>query len=73
MGETQYSLIFANNAGTCIVRIKDDLFYYGNGDDLNMLGKSPMKFLRFNPYMEYVEGKGYEVPPPIIDWIEENT
>lgn len=66
------TVLFANKYGTCIVKVRDDLYYYGDGKGMNMYGKSPMKFLRFNPYLDYVENEGREVPKEVADWIAQN-
>lgn len=66
-------LIYINDSGTCIVMLKDGLFYYGNGEDLNMYGRSPMKFLRFNPYLKYVGDDNMAVPEAVAEWIRNNA
>ena len=63
---------YMNNSGTYIVRISDKKYYYGNGKDVNGFGISATQFLRFNPYMNYVEGRNIHVPEDIRKWITEN-
>ena len=55
-----------------IIRISENKYYFGDGETLNSIGISANQFLRFHPYMNYVDGN--EKPPDkIIRWIEQNT
>jgi hypothetical protein len=61
-------VLYKNN-GVYIVKISENKFYYGNGKDINGFGVHPVQFLRFNPYMEYVECQKIPVPNKIREYI----
>lgn len=63
---------YKSKHGIYIVRVRDGLYYYGNGDEINSFGVSANQFLRFNPYMDYVGGKGEPLKQSIITWITNN-
>lgn len=58
--------------GVCIVSVKDGLYYYGDGKELNAFGISPNQFLRFNPYMDYIGDKNKKPTDEITAWIKAN-
>ena len=60
-------VLYKNDAGVVIVRLSDDLYYYGNGKAFGGLGVAPTQFLRFNPNLEYVGDKKEELKQEIID------
>lgn len=64
---------YMSGGGYYIIRINDGLYYYGNGDTTNALGKSANQFLRFNPYMEYVGDRTPPIDAKVAQWIEENA
>ena len=64
-------LLYKNEA-ICIVKINADAVYYGNGKDLNSFGISALQFLRFNPYMDYVESEDLPIPRDIEEYIKNN-
>lgn len=43
---------YKNKSGVYIIKIKENKYYYGNGENINAIGISANQFLRFNPYME---------------------
>ena len=57
---------------TYIVKIDSNKVYYGNGKNVNGFGESALQFLRFNPYMDYVENENLPIPDTIRQYIEEN-
>jgi hypothetical protein len=64
-------LLYKSGA-TCIVKINSNVVYYGNGKDLNSFGNSALQFLRFNPYMNYVENEDLPIPRDIEEYIQNN-
>lgn len=64
---------YKSNAGLYIVRLGEDQYYYGNGGSINGFGVSPVQFLRFNPYLEYVGEKNEKPPEQIQKWIEDHV
>lgn len=66
-------LIYRNKGGTVIVSLPDGRYYYGNGKTFGGFGVAPNQFLRFNPYMEWVEEQNLEVPEAVRKWINENA
>ena len=65
-------LLYKNEA-ICIVKINADAVYYGNGKDLNSFGISALQFLRFNPYMDYVESEDLPIPRDIEEYIKKQA
>ena len=65
-------LLFMNEIGTCIVKISEKKYYYGNGETFGGFGIAPEQFLRFNPYLDYVGDKDLPVPDVVRKWIMEH-
>lgn len=64
---------YRSEHGVSIVRVRQDLYYYGDGERINAFGKSANQFLRFNPYMDYVADKNEQPGPIIKKWIQEHV
>lgn len=64
---------YRNESGMCIVKIAENRFYYGDGKTVNAIGTSANQFLRFNPYMDYVEERKEEPSNIVKKWIMENV
>jgi hypothetical protein len=60
------------NDDKMLIKVSENLYYYGNGKDTNDFGKSPLQWLRFNPYMEDVSEADVEVPKSIMDYINKH-
>lgn len=66
-------VIYKDADGVALVSLPDGRYYYGNGKTFGGFGIAPNQFLRFDPYMEYVEDQDVEVPEAVRDWINENA
>ena len=66
-------LLYKNDDGVCIVQLPDNKVYYGNGKTFGGIGISANQFLRFNPNMDYVADKEFDIPEPVMKWINEHT
>lgn len=60
------------NEMTYLVRISNDMFYYGDGVKTNAFGTTAVQFLRFNPYMKDVSEQAIEIPVGIKEKINEH-
>lgn len=69
----ELKLLYKNNGGTCIVKISETKYYYGNGKTFGGYGVAPNQFLRFNPYLDYVGDENLPVPDVIRKWIAEHN
>ena len=65
-------LIYRNDSGVVIVRLPNGKYYYGNGKTFGGIGVEPNQFLRFNPYLRYVEDEETEIPEDVIKWIRKH-
>lgn len=65
--------VMYTNGNTYIIKVKDDLYYYGDGEKVNAFGQNAVQFLRFNPYLEDVSTKKVEIPESITKEIEKNA
>ncbi len=61
---------YMNKSGLCLIRIRDNVFYYGDGSSINAYGISANQFLRFNPYLDYVADKNVDIPEAILEYLE---
>ena len=63
---------YKSKHGICIVYVRDGLYYYGDGENINAFGVSANQFLRFNPYMDYIKDKNERPNEKIKKWISDN-
>jgi len=66
-------VLYKDDRGVVLVSLPDGRYYYGNGKTFGGFGVAPNQFLRFDPYMDYVEDQNVEVPDAAKDWIEKNA
>ena len=62
---------YKNDNGIYIIKIEENKYYYGDGEDINYFIKTPNQILRFNPYFEYVKNAETEIPNKIIEKIKD--
>ena len=67
------SVEYVGEDGLMIVRVSEGQYYFGDGETINAIGISPLQFLRFHPYMEYVGGNGIQPTEAMTQWIQENV
>ncbi len=58
------------NGDTFVIKVKKDLYYYGNGKKINVFGQNAVQFLRFNPYLKDVSNQQNAIPDSIVMKIE---
>lgn len=62
---------YKNDNGIYIIKIEENKYYYGDGEDINYFIKTPNQILKFNPYFEYVKNTDTEIPNKIIEKIKD--
>ena len=55
---------------TLIIKVSDNLVYYGNGKNINAFGDTATQFLRFNSYMTDVSESNVEIPAQVVEAIK---
>ena len=68
----EMTVAYKGSGGICIVKVNENVYYYGDGETINAFGKSANQFLRFNPYMNYVGDENEKPDGIIFVWITDN-
>lgn len=59
-----------SNGSVFIIKVDDELYYYGDGANINAFGQNAVQFLRYNPHMEDVSEKRITIPETITETIK---
>ena len=54
-----------SNGNIFIVKVSENIYYYGDGEKINAFGQSAVQFLRFNPHLKDVSEQKIEIPDNI--------
>ena len=66
-------VLYRGESGVMIVKLPNGRYFYGDGETFGGYGIAPSQFLRFNPFLEYVEDQNIPVPGKIKKWIKNNA
>lgn len=66
-------VLYRGESGAMIVKLPNGRYFYGDGETFGGYGITPSQFLRFNPFLEYVEDQNIPVPGKIKKWIKNNA
>ena len=66
-------VLYRGESGAMIVKLPNGRYFYGDGETFGGYGITPSQFLRFNPFLEYVEDQNVPVPGKIKKWIKNNA
>lgn len=58
------------NETVYIVMVENNLYYYGDGKNINSFGQNAVQFLRFNPHLQDISNKTIAIPDEIKKEIE---
>lgn len=61
-----------SNGSVYIIKVEDELYYYGDGVNINAYGQNAVQFLRFNPHLKDVSAQKIDVPDGIAKEIKEH-
>lgn len=59
-----------SNGTVYIVMVEKDLYYYGDGKNINSFGQNAVQFLRFNPHLQDISENRTVIPEDITKEIE---